>query len=1378
MAQTGQDDAFSNLPGVQATASGESPATFEPETWAVLNPLPTEANGAWEFSGPSGTWTGHGFDTIRVNPGTYTVQWLPTPGYTVPTPSTQSFYVSYGDTRSFSGLFNLYSGPVGTLVLDPNPLDLDAGWVLVGPDDSTYFGSGPQTYDNMPVGAYTLIWQQVESYSRPDPSTVYFSIEENLATTVVGEYVPAPLGDIVIDPLPSPLVAPWVLHGPDSYQIAGEGYTYLSGVIAEAEYIIEWGAVSGFFTPEPDTAYLDPLLAINFSTEYLPLPTVYGTITLESEPDYYPDRLWTLYMPDSSPPTGRGDSNFITGRGDTTLTYLPVGDYSLVWSAGDHTWLTPDPEQYDFTLYDQNHATLSGTYSPVTFGSIHIHGFWDSELLATHWTLEGPNNVFIDGVGEWHDAMMPVGHYTLKWQEEPGYIFVEPDSVAFLLEPGVFGQRHHHPYGKLARLYVDPSPHALKPTWMISTSDTNFVPIIGDGPTIITDLEPGEYRVEWLHLEGWSLPSPAVVDVNLASGDDETVRGEYWGNDVVVIDVSPPDLDAAWSLVNSDTLIWTGTGDAVLPEMDSSLYFLTWSPHAGYATPDPATTHRTLYSGGSIVFHGEYELDFPDLVAGSDPHGIFAACPDDTSTIRFDFFNSGRAPAVGPVTTEVWLSRSSSPFGIDDVMLASQTRNMIWNPGVTRRDTFQFTTPDDIVPGYYYLYYVVDTLGNVEETDENNNLSWGSLEPGDYEYFLNYPVADPPRGVVNPAPGEPFNVRWDMPSYALGVEVFEDNSMVYSGVSRDIDLTRAAGTFTYRIRGRNRCGCGELSDPLTVTVGASNAIMIDCYPNHIDIPWTITGPDNFSESGVRDASWIEMDPGEYIVTFGEATSWDIIGDATRTLTLVEGESLTFSGRYGHSPFYYEEYYGLTPMYHPSSISVSEIVYATDGGSTFIAYDVSDPKHPQQVGSYPFGATIHDFHIVNNIAYVVAGNQLVALNIASPQAITLSNTYALPGSNGTRGDIAGSAGKLFVADNAGIHWFDANYAGSLTYSNYFQLPIPLPVNLEVYGNTLLLSWEVSFGIMGLDTSYGGFEELNLAYSAIPDVTQMQTVGPNYVYMINGSGQFHIASGSMMPYNLSPVSTFSAPGMQFQEFHVVGNRVYIATSAGMLVLDVSDPTNPVQVGLFGTNSPAIGINFLGNYSYIGVADGGTWVVEVAGANSIVIDPSPDELDIGWSLERPDGAQVTLSGDLMLNNQTPGVYTINWGQVEGMASPPPMTQELPPGGHIYFFSEFSVVSAAEDSDLPTRFELFRAYPNPFNPVTNIKFALPKASHVSLKVYDLSGRLVKTILDNEVRATGRYIETWYGRDNSDHQVASGVYFYKLSAGSFNAVNKMTLLK
>ncbi len=94
-----------------------------------------------------------------------------------------------------------------------------------------------------------------------------------------------------------------------------------------------------------------------------------------------------------------------------------------------------------------------------------------------------------------------------------------------------------------------------------------------------------------------------------------------------------------------------------------------------------------------------------------------------------------------------------------------------------------------------------------------------------------------------------------------------------------------------------------------------------------------------------------------------------------------------------------------------------------------------------------------------------------------------------------------------------------------------------------------------------------------------------------------------------------------------------------------------------------------------------------------------------------------------------------------------------------------------------LPTAFRLDQNYPNPFNPATTIYYQLPVAGAVRLEIFDVLGQRARTLV-NEVRPAGAYSISWRGRDDGGHSVASGIYFYRLEAGTFTNVRKLMLLK
>jgi hypothetical protein len=112
----------------------------------------------------------------------------------------------------------------------------------------------------------------------------------------------------------------------------------------------------------------------------------------------------------------------------------------------------------------------------------------------------------------------------------------------------------------------------------------------------------------------------------------------------------------------------------------------------------------------------------------------------------------------------------------------------------------------------------------------------------------------------------------------------------------------------------------------------------------------------------------------------------------------------------------------------------------------------------------------------------------------------------------------------------------------------------------------------------------------------------------------------------------------------------------------------------------------------------------------------------------------------------------------------------------GNVYCTGEGDDVSGLRIVDAK-RFFLYQNYPNPFNPSTNITFTVPSKAHTNLSIYNIEGRLVKTLVNTEFDGGVQTVE-WNGTDSRGNLVSSGVYFYRLTAGSNVMTKKMILLK
>ncbi|HKB85377.1 MAG TPA: aryl-sulfate sulfotransferase [Ignavibacteriaceae bacterium] len=156
--------------------------------------------------------------------------------------------------------------------------------------------------------------------------------------------------------------------------------------------------------------------------------------------------------------------------------------------------------------------------------------------------------------------------------------------------------------------------------------------------------------------------------------------------------------------------------------------------------------------------------------------------------------------------------------------------------------------------------------------------------------------------------------------------------------------------------------------------------------------------------------------------------------------------------------------------------------------------------------------------------------------------------------------------------------------------------------------------------------------------------------------------------------------------------------------------------------------------------------------------------------FSLQQPLPVVISSQGTVNLsadfNPDTAGIYSddlhLRW-ETNGQR----IAKEI----HLSGTTEPTYLNA-DDSQLPTGFSLSQNYPNPFNPVSTIKYSLPHSSKVKLQVFDILGNMITTPV-NKQQSAGRYEVKFNGSN-----LSSGIYFYRMRAGSFVATRKMILLR
>ncbi|MEP0860861.1 MAG: T9SS type A sorting domain-containing protein [Ignavibacterium sp.] len=364
------------------------------------------------------------------------------------------------------------------------------------------------------------------------------------------------------------------------------------------------------------------------------------------------------------------------------------------------------------------------------------------------------------------------------------------------------------------------------------------------------------------------------------------------------------------------------------------------------------------------------------------------------------------------------------------------------------------------------------------------------------------------------------------------------------------------------------------------------------------------------------------------------------------------------------------------------------------------------------------------------------------------------------------------------------------------------------NLVINGNFIFESG--IHGGTGTTTIASG---ANLDFTTSSTKTIIRTFVVDGVLTVIGAGSVSITSGGQLINNgtveIQNSNSFGSAGG-----NIVNNGNFIRTTqTGTATVSGSFTNNGVIEILIGTlsftssslNNTAQGeIKGLGtlspgsNFTNDGAVSPGTspGVLKVSGNYP---QSSSGVLNIeigGFDLNNRDSLSVTqqaqLNGTLNIvftNNFTPQIGDVfpflsyqsrsgEFSQVNFPANVIGYIQYLSNGARIVIDSTTSVDEEdldqpdSEKNKIPTTYELAQNYPNPFNPTTVISWQSPVSSHQTLKVYDVLGNQVATLVD-EFREAGMFEITFRASN-----LSSGIYFYKLQAGDFVQTKKMILLK
>ena len=340
----------------------------------------------------------------------------------------------------------------------------------------------------------------------------------------------------------------------------------------------------------------------------------------------------------------------------------------------------------------------------------------------------------------------------------------------------------------------------------------------------------------------------------------------------------------------------------------------------------------------------------------------------------------------------------------------------------------------------------------------------------------------------------------------------------------------------------------------------------------------------------------------------------------------------------------------------------------------------------------------------------------------------------------------------------FNWVDISTTGTpiTTWTNGTgddgSVVVPLPFTFTYYGNNYTQLKIVTNGWVGFDVASTSTAYLNTAIpaSAEPnnclypfwDDMDVRTSGTIYYKNDAANNRFIVEYKDVPHYDPPAGGPYT-----YQVILYSDGRIYYQ------YLNMGSPVNDATIGNENTGG-ATGLQVVYNAAYM--------------HNNLAIKI---EKGLPWVDENPTSGTIVPGGNQNVNLlfNTTGLSLGSYSGILKVSSNDP----LRPVKNIPVTLNVGPVGIqSSELGIPEQFDLKQNYPNPFNPVTQLEFGIPDLGFVSLKVYDVLGKEVMTLV-NEIKPAGYYKVSFDGSN-----LGSGMYFYKIEAGSFTQTKRMLLIK
>ncbi|NOX38887.1 MAG: T9SS type A sorting domain-containing protein [Calditrichaeota bacterium] len=334
---------------------------------------------------------------------------------------------------------------------------------------------------------------------------------------------------------------------------------------------------------------------------------------------------------------------------------------------------------------------------------------------------------------------------------------------------------------------------------------------------------------------------------------------------------------------------------------------------------------------------------------------------------------------------------------------------------------------------------------------------------------------------------------------------------------------------------------------------------------------------------------------------------------------------------------------------------------------------------------------------------------------------------------------------YVADQQGfLRKLDVSRPDNPTEIGYFDYGQQLSMHHVQVGDRFVYASAGYNGWFAVKKSGTGALEAAMFWSASDVFVYQSYILRDTLAFIAGGGAGLFILNIADTSQVIQLSQFTEPYINVSTVFATDRFAYFNNYNYLYILDISDSTQPQKVGEYAAENIIRGIYARDNRVYLADDWDGVLVLDVS-------DPANPTLVANFKEIGDAIYGVHCSGDTIF---------AAGGQ-----------------GGVYLLKEPVTAITGKQRHLPATFQLLPNFPNPFNPVTHIVFELPHRADVDLSIFTITGQRIRTLVRGE-RSAGRYRVQWDGRDERGQPVSSGVYFYRLKAGTREQVRKMILLR